>query len=114
MDRKQIEKNFEFIKDKVFALILFGSFARNEQTEKSDIDICIVVKDKERIKEVWDKILESGLTAKYDIKIFETLPLKLKVEIMRGGKIIWCENEKELDYYFWKYKKLAKQRILLL
>lgn len=110
--QEMIEKDFSSFKNKVFAIILFGSFARKEQTEKSDIDICIVVKEKEKIKEIWNKILESGLTEKYDIKIFELLPLKLKIEVINEGKLIFCKDEKELSYYFWKFKKIWEDEIL--
>ena len=109
---EEIEREFADFKDKAFAIILFGSFARGEQTEKSDIDICIVAKEKGKIKEIWNKILESGLTEKYDIKIFELLPLKLKIEVIKEGKVIFCKNKKELTYYFWKFRKLWKDEIL--
>ncbi len=114
MDRKisEIERDFADFKDKVFAVILFGSFARGEQTEKSDIDICIVAKEKEKIREIWNRILESGLTDKYDIKIFELLPIRLKIEIIKDGRIIFCKDEKKLNYYFWKFKKIWKDEIL--
>ncbi len=114
MDREisEIEKDFALFKDKAFAILLFGSFARGEQTKKSDIDVCIVAKEIKKVKEIWDRILESGLTAKYDIKIFELLPLKLKIEVIKDGKILWCKNENELSYYFWKFRKIWKDEIL--
>ncbi len=114
MDREisEIERDFAQFKDKAFAIILFGSFARGEQTEKSDIDICIVAKEMEKVREVWNKILESGLTAKYDIKIFELLPLKMKIEVIKDGKILWCKNENELSYYFWRFRKIWKDEVL--
>ncbi len=114
MDREisEIERDFAQFKDKAFAIILFGSFARGEQTEKSDIDICIVAKEMEKVREVWNKILESGLTQKYDIKIFELLPLKMKIEVIKDGKILWCKNENELSYYFWRFRKIWKDEVL--
>ncbi len=108
----EIEKDFALFKDKAFAIILFGSFARGEQTERSDVDVCIVAKERKKIKEIWNEILESGLTARYDVKIFELLPLKMKIEVIKDGKVIWCRNKGELDYYFWKYRKIWKDEIL--
>lgn len=109
---RAIEKDFSSLKDEVFAVILFGSFASGEQTRKSDIDVCIVAGEREKVKEVWEKILESELTEKYDVKIFELLPLKLKIEVIKNGKIVFCKNKEELSYYFWKFKKMWEDEIL--
>ncbi|NOZ81898.1 MAG: nucleotidyltransferase domain-containing protein [Candidatus Micrarchaeota archaeon] len=113
MDRELVErikKDFADFEDTVFAIILFGSFARGEQTEKSDIDICLVAREK--VNETWNRVLESGLTEKYDIKIFELLPLKLKIEVINTGKVIFCKDENELSYYFWKFRKIWQDEIL--
>ncbi len=109
---ERIERDFAGFRDIALAVILFGSFARGEETERSDVDVCIVVGKRERIKEVWDRILESGLTGRYDVKIFELLPLKLKVEVIRDGKIVFCRDRDELDYLFWKFRKIWNDEIL--
>lgn len=103
--KREIENNFQFLKGKVFAILLFGSFVRGEETSRSDIDICLVLKDMPK-KKVWNEVLESGLTEKYDIKIFETLPLKLKAEVIENHEIVWSKDEYELSYYFFKWKKI--------
>ena len=59
--KREIENNFQFLKGKVFAILLFGSFVRGEETSRSDIDICLVLKDMPK-KKVWNEVLESGLT----------------------------------------------------
>ena len=40
---KQIEKDFSIFKNKVLGILLFGSLARGDATERSDIDVCLVV-----------------------------------------------------------------------
>ena len=110
MDRK-ILKDFEFLKKDVEAIILFGSYARNEQNKRSDIDICIVCK-KRKIKKVLDKILESGITEKYDVKIFELLPLKMKISVINEGKFLYAKNLVELSYYFRKFRKLWEDEVI--
>ncbi|NMG82942.1 MAG: hypothetical protein GIS02_01895 [Methanosarcinales archaeon] len=42
-------------------------------------------------------ILPEAVTGKYDIKIFETLPLYMKAEIFENSVIIWTNNEFELS-----------------
>ena len=46
-NRKKIAKEFvhSLKSDKIYCAILFGSVARNEDTEQSDIDILIVTED---------------------------------------------------------------------
>ena len=110
---KQIEKDFSIFKSKVLGILLFGSLARGDATERSDIDVCLVVGNRE-VKEVFDMLLESNLTSKYDVKIFETLPLKLKGEILENNIEIWAKDEFELSYYLHKYRKIWEDQKLAL
>jgi hypothetical protein len=113
MEKEKIIKDFEFLKYDVEAIILFGSYARNEQTSRSDRDVCVVcVNKKEKIEKVWNKILESGITEKYDVKIFELLPLKMKISVIKGGKVLYAKNEIELSYYFRFFKKLWEDEVI--
>jgi hypothetical protein len=114
MDKKEeIIKDFEFLKNDIEAIILFGSYARNEQTSKSDIDVCVVCGNKkEKIEEVWDKILESGITEKYDVKIFELLPLKMKISIIKEGKVLYAKDEIELSFYFRFFRKIWEDEVI--
>ncbi len=109
---ERVARDFSGFRDIALAVILFGSFARGEETERSDVDVCIVAGKRERIKEVWDRILESGLTGRYDVKIFELLPLKLKIEVIRDGKVVFCRDRDELDYLFWKFRKIWNDEVL--
>lgn len=111
---EMIEKDFEFLKKFLLGIILFGSYATGEETKISDIDVCLVVGEKENIKKVWDEILKSSLTQKYDIKIFERLPLKIKGEILDFGKIVWCREKGELTYYLFKWRKIWEDQKLAL
>ncbi len=110
---EQIERDFEMFKDKVLAILLFGSLVKNEQTAGSDIDVCLVVGSKD-VKEVFNLVLESGLTTKYDIKIFEMLPLKLKGEIIENHKVVWTKDAGELSYYLYKHRKVWDDQKLAL
>jgi hypothetical protein len=110
---KQIEKDFSIFKSKVLGILLFGSVVRGDTTKRSDIDICLVVGNR-NVKEVFDILLESDLTSKYDVKIFETLPLKLKGEILENNIEIWAKDEFKLSYYLHKYRKIWEDQKLSL
>lgn len=96
-----LERDFEMFKDDALGILLFGSSARMEDVERSDIDICIV-------RPVNDGLLtemNQMLGGKYDIKIFEDLPLYIRIEIIHDHKIIYGD-EVELSAYFYRFRRL--------
>jgi predicted nucleotidyltransferase len=115
--KQQISKDFDFLKSHLKGIILFGSYADNSSTSRSDIDICLVA-GKSDVKEIFNMVLESNVTQKYDVKIFETLPVYMKAEVLGSAVIIWTQDETELSYYFYKIRRLvddqlfARQKIL--
>lgn len=53
--------------DSVNQVILFGSVARGEETEESDVDVIVVVDDRDLKEEVFD--VSFGVTLDYDVYI---------------------------------------------
>lgn len=108
------KKDLSFLKDKmekgeIEAVLLYGSYAENEQTARSDIDICVVAPKLKTSKEfssllgqIWRKIDAS----KYDARIFEELPLYIKMEVIKRHLVIFSRSIPELHYYFYHYRKL--------
>ena len=106
---KKIENDFAFIKNhpEIIALILFGSYASGQETSRSDIDICLVVPNK-NLYEI-HKFISKNLNIereKYDIRFFEELPLYIKADIIENGVIIFTEDRPSLFEYFYHYIKL--------
>lgn len=95
-NKKMIERalgvilNDEF-SDKIKAILLFGSFADNSFTSRSDIDICVIFKEDLSIREATQfRIRVSGqLPEKIDVQVFNTLPQKVKREIARNHKVLY-------------------------
>ncbi len=84
-------------KDKeVIAVLLFGSYARGE--EYRDIDICIVLDKKYDNLTMSNKRIKylSLLPNKYDLHIFQQLPVYIRTRVMREGKVMFCKNEDKL------------------
>ena len=95
------EKDFEIFKNDALGILLFGPRARLEDVEGSDIDICIV-------RPVNDRVLteiERTFGGKYDIKVFENLPLYIQIEIIRDHKTMHGD-EIQLSEYFYKFRRL--------
>lgn len=109
--RDRILKDFDQFKDEVLGIVLFGSQALDRGLERSDIDICLVAPGKDS-KDLFGKMLESRVTEGYDVKIFETLPLYMKGEVLRSAKILWAVDEGELSYYFYKWRRLLNDQFL--
>lgn len=96
----EIKEDFEFIKDEVNGVLLFGSAAKGELSTRSDIDIALV-------NPGTDKVLLkvfARLGGKYDVKIFEDLPLLIKMEIIKHHRAIFGDEVK-LSYYFYRFRK---------
>lgn len=95
-------KDFEEFRNFCSGIILFGSHAEREQTKRSDVDICIVRPSEGTLNRIYSK-----LGGKYDITVFEKLPLYLKMEVVENGRILYG-NKVSLSEYFYLYRKLWK------
>ncbi|ODS40848.1 MAG: hypothetical protein A7315_07490 [Candidatus Altiarchaeales archaeon WOR_SM1_79] len=109
----KISKDFETLKGNALGILLFGSHAIEHETVRSDIDVCIVA-PKAEPKEIFDQILKTTLPGRYDIKIFETLPLKIKGDIIDNHIIVWTRDKGELTYYLYKWGKVWKDQKMAL
>lgn len=104
MDKTGIERvktDLEFLFNKVLGIVVYGSIAKGEENERSDIDVCIIAPNEDS-----SKIFKETLPLNYDIKIFELMPLYLKMEVIENHKIIYTKNICELYEYFYFFRKL--------
>ena len=69
---------------------------------RSDIDICLIKSSKELLITLYKKF-----NGKYDIKIFELLPLYVKMDIINHSITIYGD-EVELSEYFYFFRRLWK------
>lgn len=97
---QKVKKDFSFIRDRCFAVLIFGSYARSEEKYYSDIDICIVVKDREINKGIlYEDIYQNVKMDIYDVVIFEGCADYLKYDISKDHIIVYCKNPEELKQY---------------
>lgn len=107
---RAVEEDFQFLqsRDDVMAVLIFGSAAKEEQTERSDVDVCIVAplcRDKEHLlREIYEKVNVIGKG--YDVWIFEELPLYMKARIIEDHIYIYAKGMPELYEYFYPFRKL--------
>lgn len=93
-----------------YEVVLFGSYATRYFTERSDIDVAIITREKTPKKN--QKILFDLFASQkppYEFHLFELLPLHIKMEIITKHKVIWGE-EKRIAEYFYHFRKLWKDQ----
>lgn len=82
------------LKDRIKAILLFGSHARGIVTKRSDIDICVVFDKISREEAGRFRVSILGhFPLKIDLQVFNVLPQKIKREIARNHKILYKNGE---------------------
>ena len=80
----------------ILAILIFGSVARGEQHNNSDIDICLMLMPQ---RQPYENIFMSRKRLEYlskfdmDIHIYQQMPLYIKKRILKEGKVIFMRNE---------------------
>jgi len=81
----------------VLAIIIFGSAARDEKAPLSDVDICLVMMPKPfRPSPLSHKRLEYMKDNSLDLRIFQQLPLYIRVRVLKEGRILFVRDENQL------------------
>lgn len=83
----------------VLAVVVFGSNARGENTDRSDLDVCLVLMPQRRPQgpaNLSEKRLEYLASFDLDIHIFQQLPLYVRVRVLRDGQVVFTRDEDKL------------------
>ena len=94
------------LKDKIEAILLFGSRVRGIVTPRSDIDICVVFDNIE--KEDADRFrirILGNFSTKVDVQVFHILPQKIKRSIAGCHKILYKKEDFDNNLFSIKYLK---------
>ena len=82
------------LKNKILAILLFGSHVKGIVTKRSDIDICVLFTKITLKQATRFRIRISGEFQKNtDIQVFNILPKKIKRNIARNHKILYTNND---------------------
>lgn len=94
-------KNLEILfnkENKVLVAYLFGSYAKGNQTTKSDIDIAVLLSEipQKMLKYYLHLVNEVSqvLGNEVDLIILNTAPPLLKHQTIKHGKVVYCRDEK--------------------
>lgn len=99
----------------IHSIILFGSRATGTQSEKSDLDLCIIpdpgvsISLKERIT------LENSLPENIDLSLIDELPVNIRRRIFLEGKVLYTKDlyyiltlAKQTEMEYVKYRDFKK------
>ena len=91
---------------KEFEVIIYGSFCTSYFHQRSDIDIAVITRKNlpELNKKIWAELLGKA-PDKYDVKIFELLPLEIKISAMKNYKVIFGDKL-DISEHFYHFRKL--------
>lgn len=104
----KVMADLEFLQDpiwreQILGVLLYGSQATGEAGPSSDIDLCIVAPQATDHSFLWRKFISHLRDSRYDVRIFELLPLYLKAAVMEQGVVVHCKDEPELYEYFYPF-----------
>ena len=106
---RQLERFVEIAKQdsSVLAAFLFGSHAREEEHEASDIDVCLVLKSDLRNElHLSEKKHQYLRQFDLDVQVFQQLPLFMRHRILRDGRVLFVRDE---DLLYEKAFRTAQQ-----
>ena len=97
--------------ENVLAVLLFGSAAKGELNSRSDRDFCVgapKIRDRAGMRSLLKKIYVNldVVGKRYDIWLFEELPLYMKLQVIRNHKVVFCRDLPGLYEYFYFYRKI--------
>ena len=109
-----IRERLKFLKNKYDAVV-YGSYVEGSMRPNSDIDIAVISHEtsKEQNVKLQEELL-GKFPLKYDIRIFELLPIYIQISIVENYQVIFGDPL-EISEYFYSFRKKwddCKHRIL--
>jgi len=105
-----IKKDLEFLNrppwvERLLGVLLYGSWARGEESPGSDIDLCIVVPQASGRAALWREFVSHLRDQRYEVRIFEMLPLHIKIAVIEEGVVLHSRDNLELWEYFSPFRR---------
>lgn len=106
--RRKVREDFRFLFDShaFSGVLLYGSVVKDECNERSDIDLCVVAPAARDKIEFSRWILSNVRDEQYDVRLFELMPLYLRMEVVEYGEVVYSRDIYELYEYFYTFRKL--------
>ena len=80
----------------ILAVMLFGSLARGEGRQGSDLDVCLVLPTEKDARGDQQNVVAAYLDLNVGglhVSVFQQLPLYVRTRVLREGKVVACRDE---------------------
>jgi hypothetical protein len=109
--KSQIQEDFQFLLEnkEVLGIFLYGSYAEEEATPHSDIDICVITRKKQKqfltslLNQIWGNVPVK--TKQYDVRLFQELPLFIQGQVIESGILILSNDPPEVYEILYPYRR---------
>lgn len=90
------------------AVVLYGSVLTEHFVPgRSDIDVAVVTMKRKNNRSLMREVLGKVNPNKYDVRVFELLPLYIKAEVVKNYLVVYGD-EGEVGEYFYFWRKLCR------
>ena len=105
-----IKRDLEFLnmppwEERLLGVLLYGSRARGEESPGSDIDLCIVLPQTSGRAALWREFVSHLRDQRYEVRIFEMLPLHIKIAVIEEGVVLHSRDDLQLWEYFSPFRR---------
>ena len=105
-----IKRDLEFLnklhwEEWLLGVLLYRSWSRGEASSGSDIDLCIVVPQAAGRAALWRKFVSHLRDQRYEVRIFEMLPLHMKMAVIDEGVVLHSRDDLALWEYFSPFRR---------
>lgn len=105
-----VKRKLQFLEDPIWeemvlGVLLYGSHVRGEACPGSDIDLCIVAPQASDRAALWRNFISHLHDDRYDVRIFETLPMHIKMAVIEEGLVLHSRDVLELYEYFSSFRR---------
>ena len=88
--------------------VLYGSVLTGEFIPgRSDIDVAVVTMKRRSNRALMREVLGRVNPNKYDVRVFELLPLYVKAEVIKNYAVVFGDED-EVGEYFYFWRKLCR------
>lgn len=107
--RERIAQASGSLQGQALGVLLWGSFAGDGPTHRSDIDVCVVggpdTDPEEVLRAAWRAIPAELQAHDVDLKVFEELPRFLQGAVLEGHEVLWTPDEPALYEYLYPFRR---------
>ncbi len=114
VELRKIKEKLKLLEEK-YDVVIYGSYVEGGMRPNSDIDVVVLSYETNKEKNIkLQKGLLGKFPLKYDIRIFELLPIYIQISIIKNYIVIFGDLLEISEYFYFFRKKWddCKHRIL--